>query len=234
MTVGTTQSTLTPQAPTRASDGALDLPESLARRLAADRPRRDPRSSFAPELSYGRHRMPPLPDTRAASVLVLIYPGAQGWTLPLTLRPRTLSVHAGQISLPGGYVHVGETPEQTARRECRGGTGLLGGRIRSPGPAFPRVYLWQQLLRHAVRCRLSPTPAVLSQFGGGRTNSGVAALRTGQSGASWQPLDLPAGRPVSGSEHSLARRTNLGRHPADSGRAVGPARRTVLLTVRLR
>lgn len=94
-----------------------EMPAALARRLAADRPRPDPRAAFAPELSYGRHRMPPLPDTRAAAVLVLIYPGAQGWTLPLTRRPGTLSVHAGQVSLPGGCVHDGETVEQAALRE---------------------------------------------------------------------------------------------------------------------
>ncbi len=61
--------------------------------------------------------MPPLPNSRRAAVLILLYPTAAGWTLPLTLRPETLSVHAGQISLPGGRIHTRELPEQAACRE---------------------------------------------------------------------------------------------------------------------
>ena len=51
-----------------------DLPQRLARRLAEPSESADPRGYCAPQLNYGRHRMPPLPDTRRAAVLVLLYP----------------------------------------------------------------------------------------------------------------------------------------------------------------
>jgi 8-oxo-dGTP pyrophosphatase MutT (NUDIX family) len=39
------------------------------------------------------------------------------WHLPLTERPATLARHAGQISLPGGGINVGESSYEAARRE---------------------------------------------------------------------------------------------------------------------
>jgi 8-oxo-dGTP pyrophosphatase MutT (NUDIX family) len=75
---------------------------------------------YAPELSYGRHTGPPLPHARRGAVLVLLYPGggaSDEWTLVLTVRTSHLTSHAGQVSLPGGRIDPGETPEQAAVRE---------------------------------------------------------------------------------------------------------------------
>ncbi len=72
---------------------------------------------FQPELSYGRHFSPAHWDVRQAAVLFLLYPAEGAWHVPLTLRPRHLAVHAGQVSFPGGRAERGETPEACAWRE---------------------------------------------------------------------------------------------------------------------
>ena len=57
---------------------------------------------------------------RAAATLVLLYPDAAGApVLVLTVRQPSLRAHSGQVSLPGGAVEPGETPEAAARREAR-------------------------------------------------------------------------------------------------------------------
>ena len=60
-----------------------------------------------------------LNEGRPAATLVLLYPDARGdATLVLTVRTDALRDHAGQVSLPGGSLEPGETPEAAARREA--------------------------------------------------------------------------------------------------------------------
>jgi 8-oxo-dGTP pyrophosphatase MutT (NUDIX family) len=94
-----------------------DLAERLAQRLREPLPGRVAQVLFEPELSYGRHFGPPPADARQAVVLVCLYPHEGEWYLPLTIRPTTMVVHAGQISLPGGRVEPGETGDRAALRE---------------------------------------------------------------------------------------------------------------------
>lgn len=47
---------------------------------------------------------PPGVEAKLAAVLVLLYPGPAGLTIPLTRRTNSLPTHAGQISCPGGAV----------------------------------------------------------------------------------------------------------------------------------
>ena len=60
-----------------------------------------------------------LNDGRPAATLVLLFPGADGAAhFVLTERRATMRTHAGQVSLPGGALEPGETPEDAARREA--------------------------------------------------------------------------------------------------------------------
>ncbi|WP_412068001.1 NUDIX hydrolase [Rubrivirga sp. IMCC43871] len=54
-----------------------------------------------------------------AATLVLLYPGDAGEArFVLTVRHGGMRTHAGQVSLPGGRIEAGETPEDAARREA--------------------------------------------------------------------------------------------------------------------
>jgi 8-oxo-dGTP pyrophosphatase MutT (NUDIX family) len=115
-----------------------DLPERLAARLMQKPlPGRAAQRRFEPGLCYGRHFGPPTMWSRAAAVLVLLYPHEGGWHLPLTVRPATLVAHAGQISLPGGSIDPGETSPQAALRELEEELGIGGQEIELLGGLSP-------------------------------------------------------------------------------------------------
>jgi 8-oxo-dGTP pyrophosphatase MutT (NUDIX family) len=118
-----------------------DLPEKLAARLRRPLPGRLAQSKFEPELSYGRHFGPPHHDARAAAVLILLYPGEDGWYLPLTIRPVTMLTHAGQISFPGGRVEVGESSGDAVLRELEEELGVDRQQVRLLGQLSP-LYLY--------------------------------------------------------------------------------------------
>ena len=64
-------------------------------------------------------------STRAAVMrLVTREPGTNRGSVILTRRAKTLRRHAGQYALPGGRAEPGETPAETALRECREEIGL--------------------------------------------------------------------------------------------------------------
>jgi 8-oxo-dGTP pyrophosphatase MutT (NUDIX family) len=78
-------------------------------------------------------RMAPEPRTwpdagailRPAAALLLVYPHAGDWYVPLTVRGSTLRHHTGQISLPGGRLdRPDESIEQAALREANEEIGL--------------------------------------------------------------------------------------------------------------
>jgi 8-oxo-dGTP pyrophosphatase MutT (NUDIX family) len=94
-------------------------------------------AAFAPELAYGRHFGPPAPNVRPAAVVVVLYPAADGWWLPLTLRPITLATHAGQMSLPGGTLMAGETSQAAALRELEEELAIPPDRVEVLGALSP-------------------------------------------------------------------------------------------------
>ncbi len=93
------------------------LPVHLQRRLQRPLPGPRAQRTLTSELAYGRHFGPPAWDARHAAVLVLLYPHAGAWHVPLTERPAQMVDHAGQISLPGGMHEPGEGPVACAVRE---------------------------------------------------------------------------------------------------------------------
>jgi 8-oxo-dGTP pyrophosphatase MutT (NUDIX family) len=58
------------------------------------------------------------PDSRAAAVLVAMFPCDLGAEVVLTRRSSTMLHHRGEISFPGGGVDPGETPVEAALREA--------------------------------------------------------------------------------------------------------------------
>jgi 8-oxo-dGTP pyrophosphatase MutT (NUDIX family) len=103
---------------------ALDsaLPGVDVQVMLAPRPRPGWRAGHFPE------------SARAAAVLVLIFPDADGRArLVLTRRAQFLTKHAGQISLPGGAVDRDETIEQASLREAHEEIGLDPAQVRVLG-----------------------------------------------------------------------------------------------------
>jgi 8-oxo-dGTP pyrophosphatase MutT (NUDIX family) len=72
-------------------------------------------------------------DCRRAAVLLLVYPWQGDVYTVLTVRPRHLPDHPGQVSLPGGAKDEGETVEQTALREAEEEVGIDPGSVELLG-----------------------------------------------------------------------------------------------------
>ena len=100
-----------------------DLVPALRARLAdpAALPGHDAHAEMAPfpARSTVETLSTELNEGRPAATLVLLYPGEQAEArFVLTVRHGGLRDHAGQVSLPGGSLEPGETPEAAARREA--------------------------------------------------------------------------------------------------------------------
>ena len=111
------------------------LPDALRRRLA------EPLPGLAAQL-----RMAPDPRTwpdagaslRPAAALLLIYPHAGEWHVPLTVRGSALRHHTGQVSLPGGRLdRPDESVEQAALREAEEEIGVAPTTVEIIGRLTP-------------------------------------------------------------------------------------------------
>jgi 8-oxo-dGTP pyrophosphatase MutT (NUDIX family) len=81
------------------------------------------RERFMPRDEDGQPARPSEPPPgivpREGAVLVLLYPHAGQWHLPLTVRAGTLRHHSGEVSLPGGRYDTGDgSLQHTALREA--------------------------------------------------------------------------------------------------------------------
>jgi len=110
----------------------LSLEAELRARLRAPLPGPDVQRRFAPQPALKSWDPAARPaHARQAAALLLLYPGAHGPSLVLTDRHADLPHHGGQISLPGGRVHDGESVAEAALREAQEEIGI--------DPSAPRI-----------------------------------------------------------------------------------------------
>lgn len=138
--------------PEEIAGASLDALEAVLReRLAGTLPGLEAQRRFMP--------MPPRPgwkpgefpsDARVAAGLLLLYPGARGASVPLTVRASGLRRHAGQISLPGGATDPGETLAQAALREAHEEIGVDPASVRVLGELTPVHVLVSGFTLHPI------------------------------------------------------------------------------------
>lgn len=146
----------------------MDRWKSLREQLAAPYGITGHRRIHSHELDYGRHAGPPPHDARRAAVLVLLTKLHQGWHLPLMVRPADATIHAGQVSFPGGRIEAGETPERCAVRETVEELGIDPDDVDILGP-LPPVYIY------ASNHEMIPCLAVARRIPSFRPNPGEVA-----------------------------------------------------------
>jgi 8-oxo-dGTP pyrophosphatase MutT (NUDIX family) len=111
-----------------------ELEAFLSERLRGPLPGAGAQRRFAPRPAHKGWSPELIPDTaRRAGALILLYPGAAGPALPLTVRRHDLAQHAGQISLPGGALGPDETAEAAALREAHEEIGVDPDAVRIIG-----------------------------------------------------------------------------------------------------
>ncbi len=93
------------------------------------------RMSPNPRMPWDPSRFPD--GGRDAAALLLLYPHAGDWHLPLTVRGSDLRHHTGQVSLPGGRVDPGESIEAAALREAAEEVGVDPAVVRVVGQLTP-------------------------------------------------------------------------------------------------
>jgi 8-oxo-dGTP pyrophosphatase MutT (NUDIX family) len=88
---------------------------------------------FSPIDAWGEFRK----GARKAAVTFLLYESNGGWQVPFVRRRADLRDHPGQVALPGGGVHEGETAWQAAQREVEEEIGVPVGRLVGLGAGDP-------------------------------------------------------------------------------------------------
>lgn len=122
----------------RSDDAIARLEQTLRERLSGTLPGIDAQLRFAPTPRRPGWKPGVYPsDARTAAALLLLYPGPEGLSVPLTVRASGLKRHAGQISLPGGAADPGETLAQAALREAHEEVGLDPSTVRVLGELTP-------------------------------------------------------------------------------------------------
>jgi 8-oxo-dGTP pyrophosphatase MutT (NUDIX family) len=116
-----------------------------------------PRSTVAPSLSYGRHRGPASLSSRVAAVALTLFQDDQRqWMIPLTLRPRCLQHHGGQVCLPGGRVEPQEDLYNAALREFEEELGIEPRVIRRCGELSRQYVYASDNLVHPIVLVIEP------------------------------------------------------------------------------
>jgi 8-oxo-dGTP pyrophosphatase MutT (NUDIX family) len=74
---------------------------------------------------------------RKAAVVFVLYEAEGGWEVPFVRRRADLRDHPGQVALPGGGVHEGESAWQAAEREVAEEIGVPMGSLVPLGAGDP-------------------------------------------------------------------------------------------------
>lgn len=131
--------------------GLSELEAVLRDRLAGTLPGLEAQRRFMPKPPRTGWKPGEFPsDARIAAGLLLLYPGSQGPSIPLTVRASGLRRHAGQISLPGGATDEGETLVQAALREAYEEIGVDPARVRILGELTPVHVLVSGFTLHPI------------------------------------------------------------------------------------
>ncbi len=116
----------------------IEFLEALEKRLKAPLPGLAAQMEMAPEPRPGTRSLEEAEETcLRAGVLVLIYPRRGRLHFLLTRRTELVLHHRGQISLPGGARHEGESLEMTAIRETTEELGMPLDGVRVLGRLTP-------------------------------------------------------------------------------------------------
>ena len=117
------------------ADSIVSVERTLRERITLPLPGADAHRRFAP-VPWLDNWAPDLTpdDARRAAAMILVFPNDDGLSIPLTVRHRDLARHAGQVSLPGGALDVGESAEAAALREVEEEIGVGADDIRVIGP----------------------------------------------------------------------------------------------------
>ena len=126
------------------------LPSALRRILALPLPGLDAQLRMAPRLRDGSQLRVPHDGLRHAAALLLLYPHAGQWHVPLTLRGASLRHHTGQMSLPGGRLDQGESVEAAALREAHEEIGVVPADVDVVGLLTPLPIAVSGHLLHPV------------------------------------------------------------------------------------
>jgi 8-oxo-dGTP pyrophosphatase MutT (NUDIX family) len=88
---------------------------------------------FYPIEGWGEFRR----GARRAAVVFVLYESGGRWHVPFVRRRADLRDHPGQVALPGGGVHEGESPWGAAQREVAEEIGVPTGRLVPLGAGEP-------------------------------------------------------------------------------------------------
>jgi len=135
------------------------LPRALERVLAAPLPGLDAQLRMAPRFREGEEPRAERDGLRHAAALLLLYPHAEQWYVPLTLRGSTLRHHTGQVSLPGGRLDEGESVEAAALREAHEEIGVVPADVEVLGQLTPLPIAVSGHLLHPVVAAAASRPA---------------------------------------------------------------------------
>lgn len=128
-----------------------ELERTLRVKLAETLPGVEAQMRFAPAPARTGWKAGVFPeDARVAAALLLVYQGADGPAVPLTVRASGLTRHAGQISLPGGAADPGETLAETALREASEEIGVDPASVTVLGELTPVHVLVSGFTLHPV------------------------------------------------------------------------------------